>query len=147
MTEIKSKAENERAFQEVNKVREEFQTMTVLVVEPMQKPYTKEIPTGLRSLQKEVGGNIQAVFPFEEPIGLICNENGKIEGLDLNRALYDDENQMYDIIAGTFILVGLGDEDFTSLSPEHIKQMTERFKHPEVFFIHNGKIKSLPVKI
>ena len=125
----------------------EPQTMTVVVVEPMQEPYTKEISTGLRSLQKEVGGNIQVVYPFAEPIGLICNEEGKNEGLGLNRALYDAENQMYDIIAGTFILAELGDEDFTSLLPEHIKQMTERFKQPEAFFIHDGEIKALPVEI
>lgn len=125
----------------------EPQTMTVVIVEPMQEPYTKEIPTGLKSLQNEVGGLIQVVYPFAEPIGLICNEEGKNEGLKLNRALYDAENQMYDIIAGTFILAGLGDEDFTSLPPEHIKQMTERFKQPEAFFIHDGEIKALPVEI
>lgn len=124
----------------------EPQTMTVVIVKPMQEPYTKEIPIGLRALQKEVGGNIQVVYPFAEPIGLICNEEGKNEGLNLNRALYDAENQMYDIVAGTFILAGLGDEDFTSLPPEHIKQMTERFKQPEIFINDNGKIKAIHVK-
>lgn len=40
--------------------------MKVLVVEPMQEPYVKEIDAGLKSLQKEVGGRIQALYPFEE---------------------------------------------------------------------------------
>ena len=38
--------------------------MKVLVVEPMQEPYVKEIDAGLKSLQKEVGGRIQALYPF-----------------------------------------------------------------------------------
>lgn len=49
-------------------------TMTVLVVEPDKKPYVKEIPSGLESLQHEVGGSIQAVYPFAEPVAVICNE-------------------------------------------------------------------------
>ena len=61
----------------------------VLVVEPMKAPYEKEIDDGLRSLQTEVGGSIQAVYPFEEEVALVMNEEGKLEGLPLNRALRD----------------------------------------------------------
>ena len=56
--------------------------MKVLVVEPMQEPYIKEIDAGLKSLQKEVGGSIQAIYPFEEEAAIICNEEGKINGLE-----------------------------------------------------------------
>ena len=122
------------------------QTMTVLVVEPMQEPYTKEIPTGLEALQKEVGGNIQVVYPFAEPIGLICNDEGKMNGLELNRALYDAESEMYDIIAGTFVLAGLAGDSFGSLDKEQIKQFSERFAKPEIFMRINGKIKAVKAK-
>lgn len=47
--------------------------ISVLVVEPEKKPYVKEISSGLSSLQKEVGGYIQAVYPYEEPVAIICN--------------------------------------------------------------------------
>lgn len=107
--------------------------ITVLVVEPERKPYVKEIDPGLISLQREVGGDIQAVYPFPEPVAIVCNESGKLDGLPLNRALRDENGKPYDIIAGTFLVVGLGDEDFTSLSPEMTIQFTERFKWPEVF--------------
>ena len=40
--------------------------MAVLVVEPGMSPYVKEIDSGLKSLQSEVGGWIEAVYPFEE---------------------------------------------------------------------------------
>ena len=62
-------------------------TMKVLVVAPEKEPYVKEISSGLSSLQKEVGGFIEAVYPFEDPVAIICNEEGKLEGLPLNRAL------------------------------------------------------------
>ena len=41
--------------------------MNVLVVEPMRKPYNKEIDGGLESLQREVGGCIEAHYPFTDP--------------------------------------------------------------------------------
>ena len=37
-------------------------------------------------------------------------------GLPLNRALRDEDGQMYDAVAGDFLVVGLGEEDFASLT-------------------------------
>jgi hypothetical protein len=47
--------------------------VNVLVIEPMKKPYPKDIDPGLHSLQHEVGGYIEAIYPFEEQVGLVCN--------------------------------------------------------------------------
>lgn len=107
--------------------------MKVLVVEPMQEPYIKEIDAGLKSLQKEVGGSIQAIYPFEEEAAIICNEEGKINGLELNRALLDDNLKIYDVIAGTFLICGLTGDSFGSLPDELINKFSEQFKHPETF--------------
>ena len=49
--------------------------ITVLVVEPEKKPYVKEISPGLSSLQNEVGGYIEAVYPYEEPVAIICDSS------------------------------------------------------------------------
>lgn len=108
-------------------------TITVLVVEPGKAPYTKEIDPGLKSFQRAVGGYIEAVYPFPEPIAIVCNETAKLDGLPLNRALRDDDGEIYDIIAGAFLVVGLTEEDFGSLSPELIQQFTQHFRKPEVF--------------
>ena len=102
--------------------------MTVLVVEPMKKPYVKEIDPDLHSLQAEVGGDIGATYPYSDPVALVCNDEGKLIGLDLNRGLRDENGEIYDIVAGTFLVVGLGEEDFASLSPELIQKYTEQFK-------------------
>ena len=114
--------------------------MAVLVVEPGMSPYVKEIDSGLKSLQSEVGGWIEAVYPFEEEVALICNEEGKLSELPLNRALRGDYGGVYDIIAGTFLVVGLGEEDFCSLSDEYIKKFSDRFKTPEKFAEIDGKL-------
>ena len=80
--------------------------MTVLVVEPGKEPYLKEIDPGLHSLQAEVGGDIAATYPFSDPVGLVCNDEGKLIGLELNRGLRDEDGNLYDIMAGTFLVVG-----------------------------------------
>ena len=120
--------------------------MTVLVVEPMKEPYVKQIDSGLRALQAEVNGDIAASYPFADPVALVVNDEGKLIGLDLNRSLRDDHGEIYDIVAGTFLVVGLGEEDFTSLSPDMIQKYTEHFKHPELFASINGQIVSVPVE-
>ena len=120
--------------------------LTVLVVEPMKEPYVKEIDPGLHALQAEVGGDIAASYPFGDPVGLVLNDEGKLIGLDLNRSLRDEHGEIYDIVAGTFLVVGLGPESFASLSPDMIQKYTEQFKRPELFASINGQIVSVPVE-
>ena len=120
--------------------------MTVLVVEPMKEPYVKEIDPGLHALQAEVGGDIGAAYPFSDPVALVCNDEGKLIGLDLNCGLRDENGEIYDIMAGTFLVVGLGEEDFTSLSPELAQKYTEHFRQPEQFISLGGQIIAVPVE-
>ena len=121
------------------------ETMKVLVVEPEKEPYEMEINTGLEAMQQIVGGDIQAVYPYDEPVALVCHEEGKVLGLPLNRALYDDRGEMYDIMAGTFFVCGVGADNFASLSPEDMAKFKERFRDPEVFVNLNGKITAIPM--
>ena len=120
--------------------------MMVLVVEPMKEPYLKEIDLGLHSLQAEVGGDIAASYPFSDPVGLVCNDEGKLIGLELNRGLRDEDGNLYDIMAGTFLVVGLGEEDFTSLPPELAQKYMEHFKQPGQVMTLNGQSVALPVE-
>ena len=120
--------------------------MMVLVVEPMKEPYVKEIDPGLHALQAEVGGDIGAAYPFRDPVALVCNDEGKLIGLDLNRGLRDENGELYDIMAGTFLVVGLGEEDFASLSPELAQKYMEHFRQPEQFISLGGQIIALPVE-
>jgi hypothetical protein len=119
--------------------------MTVLVVEPKKEPYVKTIPSGLESLQHEVGGDIEAVYPFEDPVALIVNEEGKLDGLPLNRGLYDNEGRLYDITSGTMLVVGLGEDNFASLSPELIEKYKAVYQQPEMFIRINKEMRVFPI--
>lgn len=102
--------------------------ITVLVLEPDKEPYVKEIENNLESLQSMVGGYIQALYPFDDPVALIANDEGKLLGLPWNRPLVDNDGFIYDVIVGTFLVTGLTDDNFGSLSQELIKKYTEYFK-------------------
>lgn len=117
----------------------------VISVLPGEEPVVKNIEGGLSSLQHEVGGYIECVYPFDDPVGLIVNEEGKINGMELNRALRDDDGQIYDIIAGPFLVVGLSDCDFCSVDESLIGKYTDFFRTPEMFFSLNGRIHVIPL--
>ena len=99
----------------------------------------------LKALQEAVGGTIAAVYPFADPVAIICNDEGKLMGLPLNRALRDENRQMYDAIAGTFLVVGLGEEDFASLIPEMAQKYEQLFHQPEAFLKLGNRLLVLPV--
>ena len=130
----------EREIQE-----EQAPMMDVLLVRPNMYPQAVQVGCELEDLQKAVGGYIQAVYPFEEPVALVMDEEAKLTGKDLNRALRDEDGDMYDIIAGDFLVVGLGEEDFSSLSPELMKQFEEHFHQPEMFVRMGRSIMALPL--
>ena len=119
--------------------------MNVLMVEPGKAPYETQIGDDLRSMQAVVGGYIQAVYPYEELVALICNEDGKLDGLPLNRALRDSDGDIYDIVAGKFFIVGLGPNDFTDLPHDLAEQFAEQFRQPEMFMRVDGKIVAAPM--
>ena len=123
--------------------------MRVLVVEPERRPEVREIDDSLKEMQGIVGGYIQSIYPFEEPVALVCNDEGKVMNLPLNRGLRDKNGQIYDIVSGTFFLCGApADSDhFTSLTPEQIEQYRKRFHTPEMFWGMDGHIVCLPLEV
>lgn len=95
--------------------------MKVLVVEPGKPAEEREIEDGLKSMQEIVGGYIEAYYPFRDPVVLICNEEGKLNGLPYNRTVGGDQ------IMGTFFLCGIGREDLTSIPDEYIQKYKDMF--------------------
>ena len=100
--------------------------MNVLVVEPGHLPYEKEI-NGLEEEQAVVGGLIEPIYPYEEAVAIVCNEEGLINGLPFNRSVPGG----YGGVFGTFFICGLGEENFTSLTPEQIKRFKKEFSKAE----------------
>ena len=75
----------------------------------------------------------------------IWNEEGKLDGLPLNRALRDEDGEIYDVVAGSFLVVGLTDENFGSLTPDQMKTFEEKFHSPEVFIRMGRGIMAVPL--
>ena len=120
-------------------------TLSVLLVEPDRYPRPVEIDASLEALQDAVGGFIEVTYPFDEAVGLVMNEEGKIDGLPLNRALRDEDGDVYDIVAGPFLVVGLTDGDFRSLTPEQMETYSAMFHSPEIFVRMGKGFLALPV--
>jgi hypothetical protein len=121
-------------------------TLSVLKIAPGQFPQQVEIDSDLKALQEAVGGFIGASYPFaDDPVAIVYNDDGKLMGLPLNRALRDEDGQMYDAVAGTFLVVGLGEEDFASLTPELAQKYEQLFHQPEAFLKLGNRLLVLPV--
>ena len=120
--------------------------MKVLIVKPGCKPVTTEIDGTLKTMQSLVGGLIQAVYPFKEPVALICNDEGRLLGLPMNRGLWDEEGNLYDIVCGTFLICGVSGDNFASLSDTQLQQYAEVYATPEIFLNLGGCIIILPMQ-
>ena len=107
--------------------------MKALKVYPGCSPRLVDVGEDLESLQNEVKGYIQVLYPFEDKVGIVCNEDGKLIGLEANRIMQNEDGEIYDILCGSFLIVGLGDEDFEDLPSDMIDKYTEMYKTPEYF--------------
>lgn len=122
--------------------------MRVLVVEPERRPEVREIGESLGAMQEIIGGLIQPIYPFDDSVALVCNDEGKLLGLTANRGLRGEDGQIYDIVCGTFFLCGAppDSDHFTSLTPEQVERYRERFYTPEMFWGMDGRIVCLPLE-
>lgn len=114
--------------------------MTVLAVLPGKVPEKIELEGTLKSMQNFVGGTIQAIYPFDDPVAIICNDEGKLGGLEYNRALRNEKGAVYDILCGPFFVCGLGTDDFASLSEDLMETYYKRFERPELFVMVGGNL-------
>lgn len=129
----------------VNERDKELDKITALLVKPGQYPEVVKIDHDLDSLQKAVGGTIEVTYPFDEEVGIIVNEEGKLQGLTMNRSIEDDEGNIRDIYVGDFLVVGLTEESFCSLTDEQVKQFEEKFHQPQTFFRMGRNIMALDI--
>lgn len=105
--------------------------MKVIVIRPYSQPKVEEIENTLEAKQAIVGGYIEAIYPWDDEIALICNEEGKLMDLPLNRFLYDEDGTPYDYIAGTFLICGApsDSENFESVPDDLIGKYIEFFSY------------------
>lgn len=124
------------------------ETIKVLLIKPNARPEIAHIGIELEDMQRVVGGYIQEYQPFDDEATVVCNDEGKIDGLPLNRAVYSQSGEMIDIIAGTFFICNapIASETFQSLSDEQIKKYDKMFRDPERFYRVGDEIKVQKMK-
>ena len=112
----------------------ESDKLKVLYIEPMKTPRIVEIDGDLGSMQNLVGGYIEEYMPFEDEIAIVCNDEGKINGLEPNRGIFDKEGELQDIICGPFFIcyAPVESEKYLPLPDNLRKKYEEMVRHPEI---------------
>ena len=97
--------------------------MRVVIVEPCKPPYERDIEDKLEEFQKIVDGLIEVTYDRMLPgCVIVCNEEGKISNLPMNRFVGPD------IIFGTFFVCGEDGEEFCSLTDAQVKEAREIYE-------------------
>lgn len=113
--------------------------MKVIMLEPGRKAEIKDIGEGLEQMQAAVGGYIEAVYPFGDPVAIVCNEDGKLMDLPLNRVLYKPDGTPCDVICGPAFICGVGEENFIDIPENLAEKYLEEFLMPEKLFFSGGQ--------
>lgn len=136
----------EFVYQEEHEIQKaQIETMDVLLVEPGQFPKRVQIGIELEDLQEAVQGGIEVAYPFDDKVGIIVNDEHKLNGMPLNRAIRTEDGEVVDIYAGPFLVVGLTEDDFGSLTPEQMEKFEEMFHTPETFVRMGSSLMILPI--
>lgn len=98
--------------------------LRILMVEPRKAPYEASVPHELTAMQQTVGGLIEVVRNGDGTL-LVCNEEGKLLGMEGNRRIPGD------VLAGPFFVVGDTGETFRSLTEEELERYKKRFAEIE----------------
>ncbi len=127
---------------DVDEARESH--ITVVMCEPDKLARVAVISTELKDLQAAVGGGfIETYYPFNEEVCIVCNDEGKINGMPLNRAVKND-GKITEILAGPFFICDCSKPNFGSLTEEQQTKYLQMFKYPELFFRTGNEIQSIP---
>ena len=125
-------------------MEEQREKIRVVYCEPGQLARITEIGTELEDLQQAVGGGlIEPFYPFEEEVCIVCNDEGKFNGMRPCRAVYGEDGKMMDIIFGPFFICDCSGEEFASLSDEQLERYANQFRYPENYLRINGEIKAI----
>lgn len=104
---------------------DERRCVRMLLVSPGQEPKEVPVEDSVRALQKLVGGRFQIVYPWDDAC-LICNDEGKLNGMHPNRVVRTGLMSV-DVIHGPFLVSGFSKDDLDSLTDEQMKRYRAEF--------------------
>ncbi len=123
--------------------QDEKEKLRVILCKPGETAEVVEIEDELESMQDLVGGLIEPYDPFYsetdpryENVILVCNEEGKLMQLPLNRAIVDEDGRVMDVIRGPFFLcyAPVESERFLSIPPDLEEEFLRKYELPEKFY-------------
>lgn len=123
--------------------QDEKEMLRVILCKPGETAEVVEIEDELESMQDLVGGIIEPYDPFYsetdpryENVILVCNEEGKLMQLPLNRAIVDEDGRVMDVIRGPFFLcyAPVESERFLSIPPDLEEEFLRKYELPEKFY-------------
>ena len=123
-----------------------FEKTTAIMVEPQKAPVTVELEGVQNEINDLIGGEIDILRPFDDDVAILCSEGREKGMFPLNRALYDEDHKVSDIIRGTFLVVGMSDDSFVSLSPDQKDKFGKMFETPESFIRMGKNIMAIPLE-
>ncbi len=124
-------------------MEEKKDMIRVVYCEPGKLARERLIGSELGHLQQAVGGGfIETYYPFEEEVCIVCNDEGKFNGMRPCRAVYGEDGRIEDIIFGPFFICDCSGENFGSLSGEQLERYLNQFRYPEHYARIDGKIKA-----
>lgn len=99
-------------------------------------------------MQSLVEGDIEEYMLFDDEVAIICNEEGKMRRIPLNRTVYEDNKEMVDIIASKFFICYalIESEKFHSMPKELARKYGEKFKYPKRIYQIIDGIEAKPYK-
>ena len=105
--------------------------MKALHISPNCAPCIVEISNGGDSYREILEGEIEFSCPYDDVL-LVCLAYGKMMNMPFNRAIRNSQGRITDLVAGSFLVLGLDDEGGTlSMSEPLIEKYTEMFREPE----------------
>lgn len=133
----------------VQETREKRNHIRVIVCRPGERAEVMEIGETLEAMQEVVGGYIEEYMPFtgedprEDDIAIICNSEGKLNGMTPSRAIEDEDGHVKDIIAGPFFIcfAPLDSDTFESFPPDLEEKYLRKFELPERFYLTDEGIR------
>lgn len=115
----------------------------VILCEPGKVARVTEITNTLDGLQAAVKGDIEAFYPFEDDVCIICNEEGKFNGMNPCRGVYASDGKIMDVVFGPFIICDVSTGHFGSLPDEYIEKYKRMFERPEIIIAKDGDIQCI----
>lgn len=127
------------SFQELYEIILDYKpkgTVPVIICYPLKEAVITFVTPELSTLQRVVGGNIEIInLPDFPDVDIICNEDGKINKMRLNRGLHY-KNTIFDVVAGPMIIMGVNEGVNVGLTYSQMEKVYYKFLEPEVFIIN-----------